>query len=686
MPLILPANTLSAAYDVDNSCRFNDGDSPKFERTLGTASDRKKFTFSLWFKRGALTQNSRLLEATDGTGSSFISIDSSDRLEMYMDDGSSNEQGTLVTTRKFRDCSAWYHAVFVWDSANGTAGNRMRIYVNGVEETVFTTDNNPDQNDETQINEGVEHNIGSQIADAQFFDGYMAEVVFCDGQAYAASDFGEFDSASPTIWKPKDVSGLTFGNNGFYLDFEGGADTVFSDASSNDFTITRAGDTRHSPGQAKFGGTSFYFDGTGDELKTEVNSAFARGTGDWTLEFWLYKTKSQTDESVVIQQDDNTLPGFQAEYSSSKLTLYNYELEDDWTAYGQENAAASNDAWHHYAFVRASNVHTLYVDGTAQTTTATSESSHAPDTNFLRFGAHRSDSSRYLDGVYIDEIRFSDNARYTSNFSVATDHFTSDGNTIVLIQSTGAASSTLGSDKSGNADHFTPTNLVSTDQCTDTPTNNFCTLNPLDAYYTNSTFSEGNTMFASGSSYTDTPANILLTAGKWYWEVNVISKTGDTDNYIIGIGSVQHTATNQASLVSATGYQIYGVNGQIYNNNSGSTYAAAYAAGDIIGVALDLTNSKLYFSKDGAWADGSGSWDSTTFDAAVGAISITAPASTPLGGYVPSQTFWSGSGATFKLNFGNPAYATLPMWQTKMVMVLLNMHHLQDFWQSAQKI
>ena len=217
-------------------------------------------------------------------------------------------------------------------------------------------------------------------------------------------------------------------------------------------------------------------------------------------------------------------------------------------------------------------------------------------------------------------------------------------------------SANLGNDANGGTD-LSETNLAATNQSTDTCTNNFATLNPLNAFYTSSTFTDGNTTFASGSSYTGTKANILLNTGKWYWEVKVISKTGDSDNYTIGIQGQESTATNQFPGLPATGYAIYGVNGQIYNNNSGSTYAAAYAAGDIIGVALDLTNYKLYFSKDGAWSTGSGAWDSSTFDADVGDKDITAPASTPLGGYYPSQTFWSGSGATFSMNFGSPYFA-----------------------------
>ena len=210
--------------------------------------------------------------------------------------------------------------------------------------------------------------------------------------------------------------------------------------------------------------------------------------------------------------------------------------------------------------------------------------------------------------------------------------------------------SSPGTDTSGNSNTFTASGTPTLTQ--DNASNNFITLNSLNAYYTNSTFSNGNTTFASGSSYSGTTANILLDTGKWYWEVKVISKDGDTDNYSIGIQGQEATGTNQYVGGQLFGYQYYGTSGQLYNNNSAASYGNTYTAGDIIGVALDCTNNKLYFSKNGTFQNsGNPSTGSNGH-------SITAPASVTLGGYYPSQTFWSGSSGTFSMNFGNGFFGT----------------------------
>ena len=226
MPLILPGNvgsaTAATGYDVANSCRFNDDDSAYMHKTCGSAFNTDRWTISLWFKRGNLGIDTRLISCDndDGSNDDYIRFDSSDQMEFMIYEGSSIV-GLLKPNMVFRDVSAWYHLVCVWDSANGTAGNRMRMYVNGTEVTSFETDTNP--------SEGVNASWGNTShpievgrrgsANNQYFDGYMAEVAVCDGQAYAASDFGEFDEDSG-IWKPIDVSGLTFGTSGFYLDFQ----------------------------------------------------------------------------------------------------------------------------------------------------------------------------------------------------------------------------------------------------------------------------------------------------------------------------------------------------------------------------------------------------------------------------------------------------------------------------------
>jgi hypothetical protein len=215
-------------------------------------------------------------------------------------------------------------------------------------------------------------------------------------------------------------------------------------------------------------------------------------------------------------------------------------------------------------------------------------------------------------------------------------------------------SGNLDLDSSGNNLTFSTSGTLT--QNVDTPTNNFFTLNPLDAYYTNSTFSNGNLTFASGSSYSGTLANILLDTGKWYWEVKPISKAGDTDNYVIGIQGAPSTATNQfAGYHISHGYQYYGQSGQIWSNGSGAAYGNTYTAGDIIGVALDLDNNKLYFSKNGTFQN---SGVPTSGSTGTGAQSITAPGSVTLGGYYPSQSFWSSSSATLSMNFGSGFFGT----------------------------
>ena len=147
MPLILPGNVASATaggYDVANSCRFNDDDSAYMHKTCSSAFDTDKWTISIWFKRGNLGIATRLISCDndDGSNDDYIRFTDTDKIQFLLY-SSSSVIGVLQTNRVFRDVNAWYHLVCVWDSANGTAGNRMRMYINGVEETSFETDTNP---------------------------------------------------------------------------------------------------------------------------------------------------------------------------------------------------------------------------------------------------------------------------------------------------------------------------------------------------------------------------------------------------------------------------------------------------------------------------------------------------------------------------------------------------------------
>ena len=240
MPLILPGNvasaTASTGYDVDNSCRFNRASSESLERTPGSAGNRRTFTFSCWFKLGNLASSQsdyyQIFGGFDGSGNDGLWISDSDKLYIYLDSGERR-----ITNQVIRDPSAWYNAVLAIDTTQGTAANRIKLYLNGSEITSFSTNSDPTLNYDSGVNDTSLQNIGERVND-DYFDGYIAEAVLIDGLQLTPTSFGEFDTdGSPTIWKPIDVSGLTFGTNGFYLDFEDSS-ALGNDVSGNDNDFT----------------------------------------------------------------------------------------------------------------------------------------------------------------------------------------------------------------------------------------------------------------------------------------------------------------------------------------------------------------------------------------------------------------------------------------------------------------
>ena len=239
MSLIIPANTLaSGGFSVDNSLRFNDGSSDYLNRTLSATGNQKKWTWSAWVKISNTASGDRFLWSSNNGhsgGGNFSSIFfGNNTLRFYNYSGGIDNE--LKTNRLFRDVSAFYHLMVVYDSANGTADNRIKMYVNGVQETSFATRNNPALNYNSYVENNYRMYLGSQNGSESYFDGYLAEPVFVNNQALAPTDFGEFDDSG--IWKPIDVSGLTFGTNGFYLDFENsGALGADVSGNTNNFTV-----------------------------------------------------------------------------------------------------------------------------------------------------------------------------------------------------------------------------------------------------------------------------------------------------------------------------------------------------------------------------------------------------------------------------------------------------------------
>ena len=221
MPSILGANTLSSGYEVANSLRFSRASSTGLELDLGTPTNAKKYTISFWIKREVSGNSADIIAGgTNGSNETFIRMNSNGLFQFKADHGSATSW-SVNPNALGRDPSAWYHYVAAVDTSQGTASNRVKIYLNGELQSLSTA-NYPDEDHASDFlnNDNVIH-IGKRNYDgAVYFDGYLCEFVFLDGQTLDATSFGEFDDDSPTIWKPKDVSGLTFGDNGFYLEFK----------------------------------------------------------------------------------------------------------------------------------------------------------------------------------------------------------------------------------------------------------------------------------------------------------------------------------------------------------------------------------------------------------------------------------------------------------------------------------
>jgi len=214
---------------VQRSLRFNSADSAYLSR-IPLASNRRVWTFSCWLKRAKLS--------APGTVHNILSTDyvSTNGHESRFDDNnsikladlaSSNITWVLQTNALYRDCSAWYHIVIAFDSPQGTPSERVKLYVNSTQVTSFATATYPSLNYESYINSTLTHYIGGWAlsgSPSRFYDGYMAEVNFVDGQALTPTSFGETDPQTG-VWIPKRYTG-TYGTNGFRLSFANNSSTI----------------------------------------------------------------------------------------------------------------------------------------------------------------------------------------------------------------------------------------------------------------------------------------------------------------------------------------------------------------------------------------------------------------------------------------------------------------------------
>ena len=232
-----------STYSIDQSIRFNDDDTAYMTRTPASAGTEETWTYSLWVKRGDINTDSTLLEVHQDANNRFIMYlrDSAQSYNLDIVWRISGTSNVLRTTQSLRDPSAWYHFVLTADTNNSVASERLRLYINGSRVTDFSQNNvasSITSGMSLKVNEAILHTIGRYSAGSGFeMDGYLAEIVFIDGTALDPSSFGEYNDSN--IWVSKDVSGLTFGTNGFHIDGRDSADLGDDESGNgNDFTTS----------------------------------------------------------------------------------------------------------------------------------------------------------------------------------------------------------------------------------------------------------------------------------------------------------------------------------------------------------------------------------------------------------------------------------------------------------------
>jgi hypothetical protein len=581
----------SVGYQIQRSLRFNTSDASYLNRTP-SASNRKTWTWSGWVKRTKLGVQQGLIGCSSGaTDSTFMNLQfAGDNLGLGL-----YTQYILRTEQVFRDPSAWYHIVVNLDTTNATANNRCRMYVNGVEITVFSTRNNPTLNADYGINQATQHDIGrSEYTDSTCLDGYLTEVNFIDGQALTPSSFGETDSATG-VWKPKAYTG-TYGTNGFYLPFIDD-DLFFSSGSGGQFTTT----SNNSISRA-----------TGNDTSGILSGVTI--SGDFDI-YWKYGTASGS-----LTPGDAYIVGVAA---ASYQSSYNYN--------DNKLGAAANTVF--YTQYGASGFSTgAYVSG-SQTDTLTS-GTNPSTTSYVRISRSGSTVSVHQ-GVTPGSWTLIKS--FTGTFSGGVIWFFGSGdkdetislNNITFNNVNGVSTIDLigiGADASGNGNNWFSKNISSVpgagnDSLVDSPTSygtdsgaggevrgSYATWNPLVLFPTTtyqSSITDGSLLMTkSGAGQGGAVTTIGAITGKFYAETTIVAVGSSTPRVgvVADANPSSINSSNEFIPGDSTTSIAYLSNGTRRTNSTSTlSWGSTYTTNDVIGIAFDADSGKVWFAKNGTW-------------------------------------------------------------------------------------
>lgn len=608
--ILAGASGQGGGYNLTNSLRFRSSASAGLSRTFGTPTNQKIWTYSAWYKRGTLTgDQGAFIGNNNGTSQWYFRLPSNNTLEI----GDYNNN-IISTTPVLRDPSSWYHLVLAIDTTQATATNRIKLYLNGVQQSYSQGGSFPAQNSNPPLNQASLPVFIGNGSGFTGFDGYLTEVNFIDGQALTPSSFGE-TSPSTGVWQPKRYAG-TYGTNGFYLPFTSNV-TYYSGL----------------------------FNGSSQTAYVNYNSVLNLGTTDYTIEAFVNPT-SLSNGNGQQQVLGRWVDGSNAR---SYLLTVNNDGSVTWsvstnglsgsgnsTSVSSSAGVVTTNTWTHIRISQSGGTVYVGVNGTIVTTATNAIFNNVyTSTDPVALGASQQGNTATLWTGRISNVRIiKGTALSTSSYTVPTAPLTAiSGTSLLTLQSSTLVDNSgnsltitnpssnpsistvaptsfggLGKDFSSNGNNWTTNNISLTagstyDSMTDVPTltsataANFAVVNPLKSFSTGAlTITNGN---LSVSSTTNDSRQALGTigfnTGKFYWEATILAEVSNFD-FFIGLADETTASGN-----STSGFGSYRGTGLIRNfAGTSQTAGNTYTVNDVIGVAVDADAGTVQFYKNGS--------------------------------------------------------------------------------------
>jgi len=714
------------AYELEQSLRFDDnrGSYLTFIPTQAPTND-KKGTWNFWAKKTEVADNteSTLFSSRNAAGaidhvqSSFHYDEEENAWVFLIYHG--NIKCHLVTTQEFRDPSAWYNFHIEYDSTQGTASNRVKMYVNGVQITEFAYEVYPVQNQVIRhwVENGRSCSIGTDFrtSNMAYYDGYLAEFRYIDGTALTPSSFGETGDYGE--WKPIEYSG-SYGTNGFYLPFkqdytvEGFSAVTYRGTGANhyiggtgfqpDFTWikNRKSDDPHTLFDSVRGVTKSLASNATDTEATTANSLTAFNTDGFTLGSsntvnngnnntyvawnWdmggsnannttgsinsVVRANTAYGQSIVSYTGDGgtATVGHGLSSAPEMIILKTRDTDQLWVVYHASNTANPETDYLRLNTTNATTDDTYWNDTAPTNALFSLKSGAAVNKNndkfiaycwhsvsgYSKFGSYEGtggthtvttgfapafvmiknadagsswsmwDNTRNPNNSVTQMLRANTNgveetktdrepSFLSTGFSIGdADADTNvSGQTYIYMAFADKREYAYWLDQSGNNNDWTSNNLTESDIMVDSPTNNFCTLNPLDYIFNTNypavTFAEGNLYIAlpsgSGGNSCGHRGTMARSSGKWYWEAigdDVLEGSDGGRFSFIGMDTPQKGGIENTPF-SMDWHPSSGIQkwvGSTLSTLNGTTYVD----GDILGLALDLDSNIAYWYKNGS--------------------------------------------------------------------------------------